>query len=522
MFDDGVSYLDMGDAYLRRDWHMAVNAIWSPLYSWLLGAAMKILRPSAYWEFPVVHFVNFVVFLGALASFEFLLSALIDWHRKRKPSGENGLVSLPPWAWYLIGYSLFLWISFRLMKLEQPTPDMCVAALVYLASGLVVRIRGGCTGWRNFVLLGVVCGFGYLAKTIMFPVSCVFLGVALFSVGHLRRGLPRVLVAAAIFLAICSPLIFALSVAIGRPTFGESGKWNYMWFVDDLHFDTLPANTLMHPRNRIHESPVAYEFARPIKGTFPLWYDPEYWSEGLKAHFDMKGQVSALKLSAITYYNFLFLSEAGLVAGLIVLFCLGPGPRSSLQAVGENWHLLIPAVAALGAYSLILVEARYVGPFILLLWLGILSGVRIPNRCESRKLIIGAVLAMAITTAVPVAGSTVLDLANLRHESPVDWKVAQALRQMGILPGDKVAYISLSPFGEFNWARLARTQIVAMIEPRDVDKFWAASPQVQREVVQAFARTEAKAIITSALPPCASTAAWTRLGDTDYYAYLLH
>ena len=34
MISDGVSYLDIGDAYFRGDWKAAVNAYWSPVYSW--------------------------------------------------------------------------------------------------------------------------------------------------------------------------------------------------------------------------------------------------------------------------------------------------------------------------------------------------------------------------------------------------------------------------------------------------------------------------------------------------------
>ena len=37
MNPDGVSYLDMGDALVRRDWAHAVNGYWSPLYGWMLG-----------------------------------------------------------------------------------------------------------------------------------------------------------------------------------------------------------------------------------------------------------------------------------------------------------------------------------------------------------------------------------------------------------------------------------------------------------------------------------------------------
>jgi hypothetical protein len=521
---DGIAYLDMGDAYMRGDWHMAINAHWSPLYSWLLAVALKILKPSAHWEFPVVHLVNFAIFLGALTSFEFLLSGLVNYSLNEKLGRENGLARLPRWAWYAIGYTLFLWTAFRLIALGNVAPDMCVAAFVYLAAGLVVRIRGGSAKWTTFMLLGVVLGFGYLSKAIMFPLSFVFLGVALFSVGHLRNAAPRVLVAAFVFLAISAPFIVTLSSFIGRPTFGESGRLNYVWFVDKPDLSGLPTNTLKHPLRRIYETPTVYEFAKPIKGTFPPWYDPAYWWEGVEAHFDLKGQIRVLKLTTINYYNFLFLSESGLVASLIVLFSVGPPRfRSSLRGVCEGWYLLVPAAAGLGAFFLLNVEGRYIGPFVLLVWLGILSAVRVPKTEELRKPVIGAVLALVITMGVPVISSTVLDLANQRHRAlPADWEVAQGLNQIGIQAGDKVGFIRRSPWGDFFWARLARIQIIAEIPPEEVDKFWASSPSVQADIINAFEKVGAKAVITSALPPCAPAAAWHKLGNTDFYAYLPH
>jgi len=63
---DVISYLDIVDAYFRGDWNNAINGLWPPPYSWLLGLAMCILKPSPYWEFPVVHLVDFVIYLCAL------------------------------------------------------------------------------------------------------------------------------------------------------------------------------------------------------------------------------------------------------------------------------------------------------------------------------------------------------------------------------------------------------------------------------------------------------------------------
>jgi hypothetical protein len=521
MDSDGIQYLDMGDAYWRRDWHTAINAYWSPMYSWFLGGALKVLKPSAYWEFPLVHAVNFVIFLGALASFEFLLRALIDGKRNAD-EGAPGLATLPEWAWWSIGYALFLWVSFDLIGLGTTTPDMCVAAFTYLAAGVVLKIRAGSTGWMTFILLGAMLGLGYWAKAIMFPLSFVFLGVALFSMGSLPKAAPRVLLAAVVFLAVASPFLIAFSTAVGHLTFGESGRLNYIWFVDQP-FRNLPPGVLKHPFRGIHESPVAYEFSRPMKVTDALAYDVAYESEGLKGHFDLKGQIQVLKLTGITYYQLLFSSEAGVIAALLVLFAASPeGPRSSLlRSVREGWYLIVPAVAGLGAFLLVHVEGRFVGPYVLLLWLGILSGVVISSGGEPSKLVSGVVLAIALTMGVPVVITPVLDASGQRHKGAADWDVAQALTQMGIQQGDQVAYIRSAPYGDFAWARLARIQIIAEIPPEEVARYWAASPQVQREVMDAFALTGAKATIAGALPPGATAAAWQRLGTTDFYAHFL-
>src|SRR6266576_5401755 len=77
MNPDGISYLDIGDGFWRGNWHMLLNGYWSPFYGFILGLAMKILKPSSYWEFPVVHLVNFLIYLLALLSFDFFLREFI-------------------------------------------------------------------------------------------------------------------------------------------------------------------------------------------------------------------------------------------------------------------------------------------------------------------------------------------------------------------------------------------------------------------------------------------------------------
>ena len=355
----------------------------------------------------------------------------------------------------------------------------------------------------------------------MFPLAFVFLAVAFFSAGSLRKAALRVLVAGAVFLAVGSPVFISLSRAMGRPTFGESGRLNYIYYVDRPDYSSLPPNTFRHPPHTIHAAPFAYEFARPIKGTFPFWYDPAYWNEGLKAHINLKGQFRVLRWNGINYYQLVFLPEAALMAGLIVLFSASPGGLGSLlTSVRDGWCLMVPAAAGLGAFMLLIVQGRYIGPYVLLLWLGVLCGVRTSTSEESRKWVAAAVLAIVVTQGAPVVSSVFLNFFEQRHKGPVDWEAAQALSQAGIRQGDEVAYIRRSYGGDFFWARLARIRIIAEIPPEEVDKFWAASPVVQADVMRAFEGVGAKAVITSAPPSCAPPAVWRQLGSTNFYVYL--
>jgi hypothetical protein len=126
---DGVNYIDMGDAYFRGDWGMAVNGLWSPLYSWLLALGLHVIKPSTYWEYTVVHGVNFLIFVLALLCFELFLRQLIRYYQRR--TGEE-YITIPVPVLMVIGYTLFIWSSLDLMGLAWVNPDMCGAGLLYL------------------------------------------------------------------------------------------------------------------------------------------------------------------------------------------------------------------------------------------------------------------------------------------------------------------------------------------------------------------------------------------------------
>jgi len=543
---DGISYLDIGDAYWRRDWHMAINAYWSPLYSWILGLFLKVLKPSAYWEYPLVRVVNFLIYVTALACFEFFLSNFIrDRRESGRASDGAAELSLPEWAWWALGYSLFIWTSLVLITIGVVTPDMCVAGFVYLACGLLLQIRAKAATQKAFVLLGVVLGFGYLAKAVMFPLAFVFLAVALFSMGSLRQASARVVVSVFVFFVIAAPFMVAISRAKGRFTLGETGRLNYagcingvdFWFPGDSgamkclgdvsiegvdEIESPSSKELLHPVRRIFDRPATYQFDGPIGGTYPFWYDPSYWQEGIKPRFDLRGQAWAA-MRGIRSYGWICLHAFRYVTlGLCIIYLLARKRSLCIKRAAANWPLVVPGLSGLGLYAFVFVENRYIAPFVLLLWLAAFSGVRIPGSQVSKWLI--AVVSVGIAaTLVASAGTQVgQHLATARSAAPVYWQAATGLRKLGIRSGDKVAVVVKWPMGESVpfVARLARAQIVAQVNRPD--HFFAAPPSAQSQVLQALAAHGAKAFLTEAEPPPEPPdIRWEALGPTNFYVCLL-
>jgi hypothetical protein len=135
-------------------------------------------------------------------------------------------------------------------------------------------------------------------------------------------------------------------------------------------------NGLKHPVKKIFESPPAYEFGEPIGGTYPLWYDTSYWHEGIEPYFDLNGQVQAIKTSLLFYCALFFshFTQPFMSVGFLILFATGARRSLGLNNAAAVWPVLIVVISALGLYSLALVESRYIGAFICLLWLGAFFG----------------------------------------------------------------------------------------------------------------------------------------------------
>ena len=525
MNPDGLSYLDMGEAYLRGDWRMAINAYWSPLYSWLLGSALKLLKPTPSWEFPLAHLLNLLIYLLALTSFS------LFWREFTTGQGTRS-TALPSWVLTVLGYLLFLWTSLNLTTLRQVTPDMCVAAVVYLAAALLIRIRTRRAGWGAFAALGLVLGLGYLAKAAMFPLGLVFIGVTFWAAARQRGAALRPLTTALAFLAVAGPFVIVLSKHQGRPTFGDVAKIAYLRYVNQI-MDYPARNGAGYALQKLSGSLEIREF-RSRPGTYPPWYDPSRSYEGVTPYFHLRQQLSVLRLNVSYYYHLFFYMDGLIVAAILLVAGTGRGWQA-IRDIGEQWHLLIPSISALVMYSLVYVEGRYIAPFVVLIWTAILGGPRRPEAQDTRRLASLAGVAVVAVLATRMGTAALEDVYSIARSllgrqsglAPQSQQIADGLKQLGVEPGEKVGYIGHPVGGDLmcvhpDWARLARVQIIAEMPCHQGAGFLMADPATKTEVLKAFSKTEAKAVVAKGLGSWSPGAGWRRLGETSYHVYPLH
>lgn len=523
---DGISYLDIGDAYFRGDWANAINAVWSPLYSWILGCVNFIFKSSMEWEFPTVHIINSLIFLAALISFEFM------WSNVRVTRNETNAVSIPETFWWVLGYLLFIWVTLSMIEIWAVTPDMLMATFVFLAAGLIAKIRSGDERLRLFLSLGLVLGFGYLSKAFMFSVALVMLPLAWLVQGWTWSALKRTLLAAAVFLLISLPFIALISNARGKFTISEAGTVTYVRHVLGIpypHWQGDPSQGIFptHPSRMIHRSPAVYEFGEPISGTYPIAYDPSYWYAGISAPFNSSNLTGPLIVSAMHYVELFFQKQGMLVACVLILYLLGQQTKRTLSEILRNWGLVIPALIAFALYALILVEDRYIGVFVVLFWADILANIRLPEVPDASNWVkmLSSVAAVGLAANIMLFnldGFTRLNPSvNSSFAEPSappakPLAVAQTLQGLGINPGDKVGVIGYA-YDSF-WARLAKVRITA--EMLEAEELWRGDESLQQSVLDSFAEAGVKAVVAEYVPSYARLSDWRQVGESSYYIYV--
>lgn len=497
---DGLSYIDLASAAVDGGPGKLVNGYWSPGYPALIGIAFLLFHPSATQEFPLVHTLNVLIFGWTLWSFTFFYK---EWRAAVRVERSGEVVNhLPGFA-----VATFLWFILNFIGVTNVSPDLCVAAIVFLAAGVVYRICLPGSTWKDYGALGLVLGLGYYFKAALFPLSLILLGLLIVLwPSPARGGRPKVLFATAVFLLVTAPLVTVLSVHARRFTFGDAGRINYAWFVNGRVWTA----TMEHPAPKLLTSPVTLVFASPIGGTYPLWYDPSYWYANAQVRFDLRQQIHAFEETVRTYKEIVYQTIA-YTAGAIVLavfsFRRGAGiPRTVW------WQLAWPA-AALSMYALVTVEPRYVGAFLALFYLGLYGALVL----QVHKEVAGAVCATVLIAAVFPFGAlfartTSESIRDALMSRPPDYQVAaRALQHLGLVRGDNLAVVGYAH--DCYYARCARMRVVAQIP--DDQAFWRLSAPEVKAVADRLAAVGVKAIVAFDRPAASGDAGWNDLALPD-------
>jgi len=523
MQSDGVSYIEIaknGGAHF-------VNGYWSPLYPFLLRLSFRIFHPSLFWEATSVHLTNFVIYLANLACFEVFLKELMRTRNSwAATQSEQPFVSAQTvWIW---GYVFFLWAARYWVTTGWVTPDLCVAGIVYLIMATMLRIHRDAGSWLTFASLGALLGLGYLAKTPMFLLAFVFLACAAFLVPSFKKAVPLLITALLFFFLLAVPLVFSLSKAKGRLTFGDSGKINYAEFVNGVpkyvHWHGEPSGTgvPVHAERQIFPTPPMYEFAEPIQGSYPPWYDPAYWYEGIRPHFAIKGQLLAIYRTTSSYLRIVSVTGT-LYAVFLTLLALSKRSQFKFAGLtGEEvcWPVRIPALAALTMYAFVHVEPRFVGGFLLTALMCVLVRVRAsPSAGGNGGTSLPAFASIIVLApALAIAWPAVRDFSRIIGPAPFEqWQVARGLRDRGVSPGNTVGYIGTGL--DAYWAHLAQVRIVAEIPESGLASFVQADREKKGQLMGKFRELGVKAVLTKYPDVAASMEGWSRIAGSRYFLW---
>lgn len=525
MNPDGVSYLDIGDAYFKGDFNAAINAYWSPFYSWVLGLALYLIRPNAYYEFPVVHGVNFVIYLFSIVSFHFFIKELVIFIKQKK---SDKFILLPDWSIFSIGYMLFLYTTLKFITLWMTTPDLLLALFIYLIFGLILRIKNGFDSSTNFILLGALLGVSYLIKAVMFPLGFLILLSAVS-----KNNIKKILIASFCFILISLPFIISISNQKQRLTFGDTGTLNYVWQVNDVtpfymtHWQGGIVGEPVHPTRKIFSSPDVYEFNGPINATYPPWFDPSYWYEGVKPDLNPCNLFRFLKNNLKEYFLIFIVFQGILIVSFLYLFLKVLDRKLFIENVKDKYSLLIPSLSAILIYALVYPELRYIAPFVITVWLVLFSSLIFKDTKETNhsfkfatNLVIIFIFLIILTAKfTPSDYSYIRELFSKSENNSSNYYVAKELKQIGIHKGDSIAIFSYGHVAF--WARLGRLKIVAEMPDKEIKKFWNLNLDEQLKVFKAFKGTGAKAIVLDSEPKRLDLP-WQKLGNTGYYVCFLN
>jgi len=528
MGPDGISYIEIGEAWFRKDWGNVVSSHWSPFYSWLLGSANALLRPTASTEFALVHLVNFVTYAVALCCTHYFLTQLVVAMPREEGAKGIGLGRMPltqfsPRQIKAVGYSVFLLCSLEWIGLWAVTPDMLVFAVVMLVAGLLISI------WRNpetkatYALLGLVLALGYLVKAFLFVYSFgVFLMVIWAVHGRVRTPVlaGRMALMLVVFAALSGPQVVAVSMKQGELTFSGVHRSAYEGKIGGGMPIDSSAILLDEPR--------CYLWEGPVPGSYPRWYDPERWRSSAPAdrlQFDLRATMKAAVSNTMTFLRQAHYLLTIVMAFTVVALVHGRIRLGNPLRLSPVWILLFLAAGGIVPYLLLIAHARYIAPFVMLGFMAAWCSIRIPcsaaeeDGVSSRtsQALGGALTLMTCVLLLSVALHAAVPLRTskaINRDFRGCLAVAQYLKEK-VGPNEEDVAVIGNGYGSY-WAHLGGFRVIAECSERD---FLRASDEGRVKVLAALEGCGAFCVVWPKPPDVELGERWQQVPGTNYYVY---
>jgi len=275
----------------------------------------------------------------------------------------------------------------------------------------------------------------------------------------------------------------------------------------------------VHSPRILMQKPFTLEFASPVSGTYPLWYDPSYWYAGVKPRFDIHQQLVAL-MESFEFLGREALESSPLIAGaLVFLGLMVIGPRVAKPVRRGLWQLIWP-VAACGMYALVHVETRFLAAFLVLFCLGIYGVLTPVSELRTKASVLATVSCMLLIPCVLQLGLAtargVRDMIRPRPAGPE--KIAAVLHDAGVGYGDRLALVGhdIRPY----YARLIGARVVAEIP--NPDDFWHLDEDQWKASKARLETLGVKALVAKERPHDSVGIGWRDviLGDSSHFSVL--
>jgi hypothetical protein len=195
-----------------------------------------------------------------------------------------------------------------------------------------------------------------------------------------------------------------------------------------------------------------------------------------------------------------------LIVGGAAAALAGGVSRRSVAAMRPNLMLVVPAVAAFAMYGLVLVQTRYVAPFALLLFAGLVP----PSATDelSRRLRTG--FAAGAILGLPLVMHLVRVERLFWYNAARDRNAVVAdLEAKGVPSGARIGYVGEAY--DALWARAGRFRFVSVVPSAEADRFWALGDAERARVLTHMRERGAVAVVAEAPVMGINISGWEHL-----------